>query len=273
MSRKKKTPPESAGSPWITTFADLMNLLLCFFILLFSMSTVDSDKYDQLVKSMSSSFSVYDSSNYAVQGDRVIPPVIPKLPDSQEYTDNGEVDGSGSEDKINKGKEDIFEDELLQKNKQATRGIYDNILQNIEKYDIFDDVNINIDPTYRYVQITLDGHILFDPGVADIKQEAYPLLEKLADILKEFNEGQVIEIEGHTDNVPISRSIYSSNEILSSARAINAATYLIDEKGFNPASLKWTGRGEYNPIAPNTNPDERAKNRRIEIKVHNNINR
>ena len=65
MSRRRKNPPKSAGSPWITTFADLMNLLLCFFVLLFSMSSVDDGKYEKVIKSISSSFNIHDSTRQA----------------------------------------------------------------------------------------------------------------------------------------------------------------------------------------------------------------
>ena len=78
-------------------------------------------------------------------------------------------------------------------------------------------------------------------------------------------------VEGHTDNVPIVKSIYSSNEMLSSARAINAASYLIEEKKLDPKMLKWTGRGEYDPITSNSTAEGRSKNRRIEVKIYNNI--
>ncbi|NMB42829.1 MAG: OmpA family protein [Clostridiales bacterium] len=265
MSRRRKNPPKSAGSPWITTFADLMNLLLCFFVLLFSMSSVDDGKYEKVIKSISSSFSIHDSTRQAKKGDRVISTGIRQNQGSSDSAASGDSSVAKDGDKE-------FESELLNKNKDATLGIYDEIVEDVNNYGIADGVNLEIDANYRYVLITLDGHILFDPGKAELKEESYQLLDNLADILKKFTEGQIIEIEGHTDNVPISRSIYPTNELLSSARAINAATYLIEEKGFNPANLKWTGRGEYDPVAPNTTSEGRAKNRRIEIKVHNNIN-
>lgn len=275
MSRRRKPQSESAAAPWLTTFADLMNLLLCFFVLLFSMSTVDSTKYEKLVKSMSSSFVVQESNRQVAKGDRVISSGIRQMASLEEYTGKGDTEGTNSGDGnevVQVDDEGNFESELQQKNKDATLGIYDYISKNIEDQGIGDDITLQIDSNYRYVLITLDGQILFDPGKAELKQESYKLLDKLADILKNFDQGEIIEIEGHTDNVPIVRSVYKTNELLSSARAINAATYLIEDKGFNPANLKWTGRGEYDPVAPNTTSEGRAKNRRIEIKVHNNIN-
>jgi chemotaxis protein MotB len=69
-----------------------------------------------------------------------------------------------------------------------------------------------------------------------------------------------------------SKHTYKDNNWLSSARAINVATYLMDSKGLNPKTLSWTGRGEYDPVASNATPEGRAKNRRVEIKIHNKIN-
>ena len=275
MARKKKAPPESAGSPWMNTFSDLMNLLLCFFVLLFSMSNVDAGKYEDFSKSMSKSFSIYDSGSSAIEEGRVISTGIYKMPNLDEHSDD---DGSGeggvketpSDDTVLEGTQGII-DELHELNKEATTEIYEEVSGAAHKFDIYDEVNLDIDPNYRFVKITLDGYILFDSGKADIKQEAYPLMNKLGDILNGFDDGEIIEIEGHTDNVPIGASSYESNELLSSARAINAATYLIEEKGIDPTYLKWSGRGEYDPVTTNTTSEGRAKNRRIEIKVYNNI--
>lgn len=265
MARKRNAPAESAGSPWLNTFADLMNLLLCFFVLLFSMSSVDEGKYEEMVRSLSAGFSIFNSGSTVVDSGRIISSGIKQLEDLQEYSFEEGKGESALEGSVS------FDEELYMKNKEATEKLYEEIVADSRAFDIYDNINLNIDANYRYVQITLDGYILFDPGDADIKAEAYSLLSRIGDILKSFNEEQTIEVEGHTDNVPISRSEYRTNELLSSARAINAATYLIEDKGFNPENLQWTGRGEYDPIASNTTPEGRARNRRIEIKVHNNV--
>ena len=81
-----------------------------------------------------------------------------------------------------------------------------------------------------------------------------------------------MEIEGHTDNVPISGGRFASNSELSSARALSVFNYLIDTTSLNPAYLKHAGRGEYVPIADNSTPEGRAKNRRVEIRIYNSLN-
>jgi len=130
-------------------------------------------------------------------------------------------------------------------------------------------VELSIDPEYRYVQLSMRGSILFDSGKAELRPEAEPILSKIGEVLKNF-DGYIIEIIGHTDNVPVSKSnIYKNNNWLSSARAINAAEYLIDKCNLDPERLKYSGRGEYEPVADNSTPEGRAKNRRIEIRIYN----
>lgn len=108
--------------------------------------------------------------------------------------------------------------------------------------------------------------ILFDSGSADIKKEGKKVLDRVVEILKNVKDRQ-INIEGHTDNVPISPRLaqkFPTNWELSTARATNVVRYL-QEKGIDPALLSATGYAEYRPVAPNDTEEGRAKNRRIEI--------
>ena len=162
--------------------------------------------------------------------------------------------------------------ELLEQNKAATQAIYDKVSDLAEQKKLDDYIELSIDTNYRFVKISLSGSILFDSGKADIKPEAVPIFSKVGDILQVYKDYH-IELEGHTDNVPVNRNnTYKNNNWLSSARALNAATYLMNEKGLNAKTLSWTGRGEYDPVASNATPEGRAKNRRVEIKIYNNIN-
>ena len=114
------------------------------------------------------------------------------------------------------------------------------------------------------MQLTLQGAILFDSGSVDIKKDAYPILDKVGSILETF-AGGTIEIEGHTDNVPMSGSKYSNNDELSDGRALSVFYYLVGHTSLNPANIMHTGRGEYDPVADNSTPEGRARNRRVEI--------
>ena len=89
-------------------------------------------------------------------------------------------------------------------------------------------------------------------------------------ILDSYAEN-TIEIEGHTDNVPISTARYANNNELSSSRALSMFDYLVEHTSLQPAQIKHSGRGEYMPVADNSTPEGRAKNRRIEIRIYNDL--
>lgn len=266
MARKKKAEEAGAGSPWLNTFADLMNLLLCFFVLLFASSTVDAEKYEEIVASMSSSFSIFSGGGSAIDEGRLISTGVSQLNDLSEYYN---TTGKSSEESVI-NESDAMQ-QLLEENKKASQAIYDKVSDLADKENLGDYIELSIDSNYQYVKISLSGSILFDSGKADIKADAIPIFGKVGDVLQSFKDYH-IELEGHTDNVPVKNRIYKNNNWLSSARALNAATYLMDEKGMNPKTLSWTGRGEYDPVASNATPEGRAKNRRVEIKIYNNIN-
>ncbi len=125
---------------------------------------------------------------------------------------------------------------------------------------------VKLDLTNRGVVITLTSDILFDSGKADIKPEAYPILDKVAEILKYKIADRNVGVEGHTDNQPIKYSHWKSNWELSTARAVNVVHYLI-KKGVPPQRLTAIGYGEYRPIADNSTEEGRRKNRRVEIVI------
>lgn len=266
MARKKKPEEPGAGSPWLATFGDLMNLLLCFFVLLFASSTVDAAKYEEIVLSMSSTFGIFSGGGPAIEEGRLISSGITQLNDLDEYTAKNESTGNDTE---NTEEADALK-ELLEINKVATLEIYDDVAEQADQNNLDKYIQLSVDPDYRFVKISLSGSILFDSGKAEIKSSSLKVFGKLADILTDYKEHH-IGIEGHTDNIPMHSSTYLNNNWLSSARALNAATYLIDVKGMDPKTLSWTGRGEYEPIASNSTDEGRAKNRRVEIKIYNNI--
>lgn len=270
LARKKKAEDESAGSPWLATFADLMNLLLCFFVLLFASSTVDAEKYEQIVNSMTNSFSIFSGGGSALDEGRLISSGISQLNELDEYSSSTGKTGEES-DSENYEESDALK-EVLEANKKATLIIYDDIADQSSQKNLDKFIELSVDSNYQFVKISLSGSILFDSGQAEIKSSALPVFNKLADILTSYKNNH-IEIEGHTDNVPIKSSLYPNNNWLSSARALNTATYLIEVKNMDPKTLSWTGRGEYEPVASNSTSEGRAKNRRVEIKIYNDISK
>lgn len=284
-TRRRRSEESSGGdAPWITTFADLMNLLLCFFVMLFAMSDVDGEKFQNIAISMSNSFGIFDGGGRSFGEGPLISSGMSQLSDLDEYfttmgkqgheTDiekEGEYDPTTKEniqgDRFDGALDEAYE--VLQEKMQELSGdMYKSIEELTERLDLGSYVELNIDPEFRFVQLTMKGSILFESGKADILPEAKPILSKLGDVLSNF-EGYIIEIVGHTDNVPMTSPTFKDNNWLSSARALNAAEFLIENNKLDPKMLKYSGRGEYEPIADNSTPEGRAKNRRIEIRVYN----
>ena len=131
---------------------------------------------------------------------------------------------------------------------------------------------VEVDFNAEYVRISLSGAILFESGSAEFVPDAKPVLDKISKILDNYDKN-VIEVEGHTDNVPIvSPGKYEDNDVLSMYRALNVADYIRDASSLNPAHIKSSGRGEYMPVADNSTAEGRALNRRVEIKIYNSYN-
>lgn len=268
LARKRREPDGGPGQPWLATFADLMNLLLCFFVMLFAMSEVDAEKFEQLSVSMSNSFGILQGGGSAILDGQLISSGISQLDNLDEYYSNMGVDEEGTTDSSSKGDYQEAMEKIQKEMEKVTTRMYDEVSELAESYGLGSDVELAMDPEYQFVQLSLKGSVLFDSGKAEIKEEAKPILSKIGDILAKF-EGYIIEIEGHTDNVPMVSGTFKDNNWLSSARALNAADYLIKDKNLDPAKIKYSGRGEYEPIASNDTEEGKAKNRRIEIKIYN----
>ena len=114
--------------------------------------------------------------------------------------------------------------------------------------------------------VTFVAEVLFDPGKADLKKESFPILDKVARVLKEEVPQHQISIEGHTDNQPIKYSPWKSNWELSVHRALSVLHYL-EKKGVPPQRISVAGFGEYRPVASNATAEGRALNRRVEIVI------
>jgi chemotaxis protein MotB len=157
-------------------------------------------------------------------------------------------------------KEQLEEQQLKEAEKLAEQ-----IQEAVNEQNMQEDVDVNF--TSQYVLLTMNGALLFDSGSAEIREDAYPLLGKVARILERYAR-HTVDIEGHTDNVPINSGRFESNDVLSSYRALSVFDYLVENTSLEPANIKHSGRGEYMPIADNSTPEGRAKNRRVEIKIY-----
>lgn len=273
MARKKKQQDAPKGSPaWMSTFSDLMNLLLCFFVLLFSMSTVDAEKFEMVIASLQSSFSILPSGGSSIGEGNMVSAGISQLPELDAYFSNDTTQTDGeenteleSEQVSNENAAELYEQQELAESEQMA----ENIQGMAQQYGIQDQVEVDFNA--QYVMLTLNGALLFDSGKAEIRSDAYPLVDKIGMILQTYNQN-IIEIEGHTDNVPIHSAKYADNNVLSMFRALTVADYIRSITNLDPKYIKSSGRGEYVPIADNTTEEGRARNRRVEIKIYNSYN-
>lgn len=260
--RREETPPPGAPA-WTATFGDLMNLLLCFFVMLFAMSTVDAQKFELIASSFSQSFSIFSGGATAIGDGLLISNGVSQLNELDDYTSSmGKAADAESQDTDDIDKiTEALDAEKLKKSEELA----EKIEEAMGEQGIAKDVEMEV--TSQYVQLSLKGALLFDSGSNQLKEEAKPIMAKLGLILNRYAES-VIEIEGHTDNVPISSARYANNNELSSARALSVFDYFIETTDLDPAMIKHSGRGEYVPVADNSTPEGRAKNRRVEIKIY-----
>ena len=247
--RRKKSEESGGAAEWLLTYSDLVTLLLTFFVMLFSMASIDQQKFKEIAYSMRSSFLNISGGEklLANPGEAILP--IPYGADSIDT--GGNKSGSGDEDSSQ------LEDVKLQNVKAQVEGA-------IDKHKLSEYVNIIEEE--QYLILRLDSVILFDLGKADIKESGKELLRELGGMLKELDNE--ITIEGHTDNLPINTTLFPSNWELSTKRATNVVLFLVENCGHNPEKLTAAGRGEYKPIMPNDSPENRQKNRRIDIVVN-----
>lgn len=129
------------------------------------------------------------------------------------------------------------------------------------------DKDVRLEMAEKGLAIIFLAEVLFDSGKADIKKEAFGVLNKIVTVLSENIGDRDIGIEGHTDNDPIKYSGWKSNWELSTARAISVLHYMVDDKGIAPKRVSATGYGEYRPVASNDATEGRRQNRRVEIVV------
>ncbi len=263
---KKKQEEAPKGSPaWMATFSDLMNLLLCFFVLLFSMSSIDAAKYEKVVASFNQTFSVLNGGATAIGDGILISNGVSQLNELDDYINStGKMDeGQIVDDDLANVQEKMEEAKMEESEQMAEK-----IQEAVDEKELGSE--IDIDFTSQYVQLTLKGALLFDSGSTLLKEEAKPVLDQVGIVLERYAEG-TIEIEGHTDNVPMSGAKYSNNDELSSGRALSVFDYLLSVTNLDPARVKHAGRGEYVPVADNATPEGRTRNRRVEIKIYNSL--
>jgi chemotaxis protein MotB len=141
------------------------------------------------------------------------------------------------------------------------------IINKMNNTDVHIQDKVTVRQTDQGVLITIADSLVFESGQAEIRKEALPFLEGLAEVLAVNTSMKEIRVQGHTDNVPIRSALFPSNWELSAVRAVMVARVLTELYRIPPEQLSAVGHGEFHPLTDNLTPDNRAKNRRVEILV------
>ena len=264
MARRQEEEAKGGLPAWMGTYGDMVTLLLCFFVLLFSMSSVDVRKFKEAIASFNNQIDVLPGGEALTDGER-INNGADQLANIEIIIDralelNDDLNEEGSEDS------EVTPEEAMQAALEQAKEVAEEVDQFMQDQGIREEVDMKY--SLNYVKLTLPGETLFDSGQARIKQAALPIIDVIGEMINTtgFSE-YLIQVEGHTDNVPINTIYFPSNWELSAARAIAVGKYLIDEKGYEETKISCTGYGEFDPIADNDTAENRAKNRRVEIKI------
>ncbi|MGI2021951.1 flagellar motor protein MotB [Shewanella glacialipiscicola] len=289
---KCNCPPPGAPA-WLATFADLMSLLMCFFVLLLSFSEMDVMKFKQIAGSMKYAFGVQNKVELKdiPKGTSVIALEFrPGRPDptpieiinqqTNEMTEPvldykaGEDESSGGsqqQDGSQRGGEASATTQDIAKAVEAeATAAQDKINEQVKRMALelnkeIIDGSIEIESLGQQIIIRIREKGSFASGSGFLQPRFKPVVRSVGELLK--NVPGIITVSGYTDDMQISDELYSSNWDLSSKRAVAVAHELLQVKGFDSKRMKVVGMASNNPIVPNDSPDDRARNRRVEIAI------
>lgn len=227
------------SSHWMITYSDMITIILCFFIIFFTFSSEE----------ISALYTVKDSLINKVN----------KLNNENNKLNNENMQLKEEKKSLS---EELFniknvETDLDTSNEEFISFLRDN--------DLLEDISIS--EKENELIIRFKDSVLFDSGSAEVTENGYVILDKIADKLNMIDNDFVVE--GFTDNIPINTEKFPSNWELSSARAISVVKFFIDKKFIDEDRIFFSGWGERKPIASNDTEENRAKNRRIEIRIIN----
>ncbi len=223
---------------WITIFADIALLLLVFFVLLFSFSTLSDEKFRETILSVRSSLGQKDTEDWGIR--------------VRTDTSGVLMDMATQFRQLREAQQQAFADIQYYQNEKGIEGI----------------VGARLDQ--GKITLTLPSEVLFDLGEVDLKPQGKKVLQDMKDIFNRHPE-QRINIEGHTDNIPPRQGgRFEDNWEISSLRALNALRFLMQE-GIDPGRMTATGYADLQPLYPNTTEGNRARNRRVEFVLERHI--
>ncbi|MFN3780764.1 MAG: flagellar motor protein MotB [Candidatus Kapaibacteriota bacterium] len=236
LRNKEEETGRTSADRYLITYADLITLLLGLFVILYVTSRVDEERYKEFAKAFSEFFKSNDSKQILGEG------LSPFLG----------------------AKKGIPEPVLPYPDRRNLKEIQSDIIKNLENYLLKGE--IAIESKGASLVITLPERLLFKSGKAEIEPEGEDVISRLALALYGLARDQEVAIDGHTDSDPIRSFRYPSNWHLSVARAVNVAFLLIN-KGVPEHSIVVRGFADQRPVADNSTPEGKAKNRRVEITI------
>ncbi|GAE26525.1 flagellar motor rotation protein MotB [Halalkalibacter wakoensis JCM 9140] len=239
MARKKKHHEDHVDESWLIPYADMLTLLLALFIVLFAVSSVDAEKYQQMMVVFNENF---QGGSGILEGSAPVP--IP---------DRSQNDSEMSDQNDLRQKE---HHDLLQLQSEFDQYILD---QNLES-------EIATKLSEDGLLLTILDNALFHSGSANVRSNARELAEKVSELLVTEPPRNIV-VAGHTDNVPIHNADFRSNWDLSAHRALNFMKLLMENGELNPKNLSATGYGEYHPVTTNETAEGRSQNRRVEVLI------
>lgn len=250
----RKKGPEKAPSNdrYMLTYSDLITLLMIFFIVLYSFSNVDAQKYQQIAKSLNTAMgSGTSNGSGSGSGSASGSGLLNGGP-----TIAGKSNGSGDSNLPLDSSSVEFEE---------LKGLKEKLDSMINVAGLKDSVNTAVED--RGLVISIKNALLFDSGKADIRPEYQSKIADIAKILKGINN--YIIVEGNTDDVPTGNTEYKDNWFLASTRAINVMELMVNDSGIPSGKISARTNGEYRPVASNSTSEGRALNRRVDIIILN----
>jgi len=276
MSEENDCPVCEEGlPPWLATFADLMSLLMCFFVLLLSFAEMDVLKYKQVAGAMKLAFGVQrdvkaveipkGTSVIAQQYSPGKPTEVTPLEIMREKTTDDTKTNLDFTDSTSRNDQSLAEAKAMaaEHAKQMAREEAEQLQQ--ELASAIGDGLLEVEAFNDRVLIRIREKGSFGSGKADLKPDFEPILLQIASVLKQ-RDGHFI-IAGHTDDIPIETSQFRSNWDLSAKRAATVVHFFIQRGEIDPERMEIRAHSDNQPLVPNDSWDNRAKNRRVEISV------
>ncbi|MFP3725854.1 flagellar motor protein MotB [Priestia filamentosa] len=251
MSKKHKKHEEHVDESWLVPYADVLTLLLALFIVLFAMSSVDSGKYKQLMLSLNEEFKGGTGQEEFLSAEAA--------EEAQELKEQ-QAAKAAAQSAAQKELERKLREQDMQELRQLKRNMDNYIKRN--KLSL----SLKTTLTERGLMLTILDNALFESGKAYVKPDAMKLAKEISKLLVSKPPREIM-VSGHTDNVPISNSEFSSNWDLSSQRAVNFMEILLQNTELSPEKFSALGKGEFHPVASNSTKEGKAKNRRVEVLI------